>query len=86
MISKEDFNKVWKDSTREVILNQFYYDYIELRKVYSIIKEVREYHDNCVNNLLDIEKIDEPQKLAYQVAYEIHKNYLEILERVNNDK
>ena len=43
MISKEDFNKVWKDSTREAILNQYYYDYIELRKVYSIIKEAREY-------------------------------------------
>lgn len=41
-ISKEDFNKVWKDSTREAILNQYYYDYMELQKVYSIIKEVRE--------------------------------------------
>lgn len=42
MISKEDFNKVWKDSTKEGILNQYYYDYIDLIKVYSIIKEARE--------------------------------------------
>lgn len=42
MISKKDFNKVWKDSTREGILNQYYYDYIDLIKAYSIIKEARE--------------------------------------------
>ena len=65
-------------------------DYANLLKenelLHSIINEVREYHDNCVNNLLDIEKIDEPQKLAYQVAYEIHKNYLEILDKAGSDK
>lgn len=26
-VSKEDFLKVWKDSSREDILNQYYYDY-----------------------------------------------------------
>lgn len=30
MYTKEDFNKVWKDSTREDILNQFYYDHVAL--------------------------------------------------------
>jgi hypothetical protein len=50
MISKEDFNKLWKDSTREQILNQYYYDYIELRKVYSIIKEAREYNEHLIRD------------------------------------
>lgn len=26
-MTKEDFYKVWKDSTKEDILNQYYYDY-----------------------------------------------------------
>ena len=33
MITKEQFNEVWKDSSRESILNQFYYEHIELRKM-----------------------------------------------------
>ena len=40
MVSKEDFKKVWKDSSRESILNQFYYEHYEL---FRIKKEVREY-------------------------------------------
>ena len=33
MITKEQFYEVWKDSSRESILNQFYYEHIELRKM-----------------------------------------------------
>lgn len=40
MVSKEDFNKVWKDSSRENILNQFYYEHYEL---FRIKKEVSEF-------------------------------------------
>lgn len=43
MVSKEDFNKVWKDSSRENILNQFYYEHNEL---FRIKKEVSEYIKN----------------------------------------
>ena len=39
MYTKEDFNKVWKDSPREDILNQFYYDHIEMEKSKNIINE-----------------------------------------------
>jgi hypothetical protein len=49
-VNEEDFNKLWKDSTREQILNQYYYDYIELRKVYSIIKEAREYNEHLIRD------------------------------------
>ena len=35
MISKEDFMKVWKDTSRENILNQFYHDYKTLREEYE---------------------------------------------------
>ena len=40
MYSKEEFNKVWEGSSREDILNQFYYEHKELVR---IKKEVRKY-------------------------------------------
>ena len=58
-------------------------DYIQQKE--NIIKEAIEYHDNCVNNLLDLDKIDENERLAYKVAYEIHDNYLKILKEKNNE-
>lgn len=73
-ISKEDFNKVWKDSTREAILNQYYYDYMELRKVYSIIKEVRELTEMLYKNEANI---------FYKGTY---KKQLEILDKVEENK
>jgi len=45
-MTKENFCKVWKDSTREEILNQYYYDYTELKetidKALECIKEYEE--------------------------------------------
>ena len=78
MISKEDFNKVWKDSNREAILNQYYYDYMELQKVYSIIKEVREYIESY--NLEYLHETNE-HNLAY-----ILEELLEILDKENNEQ
>lgn len=49
------------------------------RELRDRIDKAIEYHDNCVNNLLDLDKIDDNEKLAYKVAYEIHDNYLNIL-------
>jgi hypothetical protein len=77
LVSKEDFNKVWKDSTREAILNQFYYDYIELRKVYSIIKEAREYINS--NEFIGRIRLSSDNKQA------INK-LLEILDKVGENK
>jgi geranylgeranyl pyrophosphate synthase len=51
----------------------------EIERLNNIIKEAREYHDNCINNLLDLDKIDDNERLAYKVAYEIHENYSKIL-------
>jgi hypothetical protein len=42
MISKEQFNSVWKDTSREGILNQFYYEHMDLRKYISVLDEIRE--------------------------------------------
>jgi len=32
IVSKTEFEEFWKDSTREEILNQFYWEHIELQK------------------------------------------------------
>lgn len=36
-LTKEDFYWVWKDSDREEILNQYYYDYITLGEAFDTI-------------------------------------------------
>ena len=64
MISKEDFNKVWKDSSRESILNQFYYEHNDLRELLKengnkeeviknyqkLLKEMEEYIEGSLND------------------------------------
>ena len=51
-MSKEEFERLWKDSTKEEILNQYYYDYIELMQRIKIMRRTREYLFN--NALWDI--------------------------------
>ena len=46
MYTKEDFKKVWKDTTKENILNQFYYDHIEMERYKNIINEL----EYCIEN------------------------------------
>lgn len=38
-MTKQDFYKVWKDSTKEDILNQYYYDYEYLTELKQDIKK-----------------------------------------------
>ena len=95
MISKEDFNKVWKNSTRKAILNQYYYDDIELRKVYSIIKEVREYITSyeSIETIQQCEHSENNKGLDRDTMIEmtnrylkVHDKLLEILDKVGSDK
>lgn len=44
-MTKEEFNKVWKDTSREGILNQFYYDYMYMQKLKEDINKAIEYID-----------------------------------------
>lgn len=46
MISKEDFEYVWKDSSRKNILNQFYWEHIELQKINKEIEQLKENNQN----------------------------------------
>ena len=55
MYSKEQFNWVWKNTSRKGILNQFYYDHLEMEKYKNIINELEKYYDenikNCINGM-----------------------------------
>ena len=39
--TKEDFNYVWKDSTKESILNQFYYEHVLLHDYMNVCAEIK---------------------------------------------
>lgn len=42
-MKEEDFIKVWKDSDRDRILHQYYYDYLEMQRLGNIIDELEKY-------------------------------------------
>ena len=45
----------------------------------SRIEKAVEYGNSCINKDLDLETLDEPYKTTFKTAYEIHNNYLDIL-------
>lgn len=41
-MTKEEFNNIWKETSRENILNQFYYDYMYMKKLKEDINKAIE--------------------------------------------
>lgn len=54
MVDREGFNKFWKDSTKESILNQFYWDYNEMIRLDRKINVAIEF----INNILTFSECD----------------------------
>ena len=81
MYSKEQFNWVWKDTSREGILNQFYYDHLEMEKYKNIINEL--------DKLISIKIIREANEEDYHIdindMVEIKTKLLELKEGKNNE-
>lgn len=50
-MTKDEFIKLWEDSIKEQILNQYYYDYEEMVKSHNIIKEVKDYIENPIHDM-----------------------------------
>lgn len=50
-VSKEDFNWIWKDTPKETVLNQLYYEHYELidaqQQIAELQAEVQEANDNA---------------------------------------
>lgn len=57
MVSKEDFYKVWKDTSREDILNQFYYEHYELIKYQETVDKVNKVIDNMMEINYELQDI-----------------------------
>lgn len=57
MVSKENFNKVWKDSSRENILNQFYHEHNELFRIKKEVREKLEYYKTLQYGTYDSDNI-----------------------------
>lgn len=54
MIDRKKFNRFWKDSTKESILNQFYWDYNEMIRLDRKINVAIEF----INNILTFNECD----------------------------
>lgn len=78
MVSREEFNKVFKDTSKEGILNQFYYEHYELLR---IKKEVREY----INNHQLVFEMSSKKQIAYWFDM-FYKELLEILDKAGDEK
>ena len=57
MVTKEEFNKVWKDSTKENILNQFYYEHNDLRELLKENGNKEEVITQLTNNWNELEEL-----------------------------
>lgn len=44
IMTREEFDSVWKDSPREDILNQFYYEHMEIER---LMDELEWYKQQC---------------------------------------
>lgn len=77
-MSKEEFNKLWKDSTKEQILNQYYYDYEKMVKSHNIIKELEKWLKDY------IKLFDKPDMLEEQTLEDL-KEVLGKLQELKGD-
>lgn len=50
-MTKQDFQKFWNESSRENILNQYYYDYVYLQGLKQALNEIRKC---CEDNAIEV--------------------------------
>lgn len=92
-ISKADFNKVWKDSTKEDILNQFYYEHNDLRELLKengnkeeVIKRQQETIDKAIEYIKDILYPIGTCVNGSDLPYESIESLLNILQNGSDEK
>lgn len=79
MVSKEDFNKVWSETSKEGILNQFYYEHYELLDLQQRIDKAIEYIDKHI-------RIDDEYPNYMEMLIEEHDELLSILRGEDNEE
>ena len=78
-MTKEEFNNIWKDTSRENILNQFYYDYMYMKKLKEDINKAIEYIEGHT-----LDEQDEDGTI-YKTIYTESSKLLEILKGDNDE-
>ena len=68
-INKDQFFKIWRDSTKADILNQYYYDYKAQREAIKIINKI----ENYLNNLTNEDYVSIPIKNFLEKIKELEK-------------
>ena len=54
-MNKEEFNWFWKDTTKEDVLNQFYYEHLQLREEIEKINKAIEYiEETTIGSILEV--------------------------------
>lgn len=81
MVSKEEFNKVFKDTSREGILNQFYYEHIELRKMMDNFNELEQWLEQEYA-VVKANSIQEPNNPEWHIKWNERKNILDKLQEL----
>ena len=77
----EDFKKIWKETSKEGILNQFYYEHIDLEQLQSNWNSLREY----VIQLQKLKGINQ-QGFSWGVAQEVLDKMSELEGKDNGNK
>lgn len=76
-MKKEEFYKVWKDSSREDILNQYYYDYDYMVELIDRKNKAIEYIENKTDKV-KYKEIGITEKRLYLIHNQVD-NLLDIL-------
>ena len=58
----------------------------QLQQKENIIKEVREYGESCMNEILSTQIEENPYKFTLYVCLAVHRRYLEILDKENSNE
>lgn len=89
-MKEEDFIKVWKDSDRDRILHQYYYDYLEMQRLGNIIDELEKYLIFKKDNAYELENPKKSKLKPYGVEKDMYHisycRYYEILDKLKELK
>ncbi len=93
MVTKEEFNKVWNESTTEDILNQFYYEHNDVRELLKengnkeeVIKRQQKVIDQLTNNWNELEEWINHQLSTMTMHVYMMQTYQAILDKMNEIK
>lgn len=88
MVTKEEFNKVWSESTTEDILNQFYYEHNDLRELLKENGNKEEVITQLTNHWNELEEWIKNDKEKAMVNFECGRcfNMFDILDKMKEIK